>query len=328
MPTPHQPFAIPENLVDVEPSQVVGSRSTSYGTRGLADTSNQADAGAKTALNEHRQPPDSQYLTTGLPSGGILYPSLGNNSLGIRRFNNDDVLKIYDARAEQSFRMLVEVIGATLDNFSVWELTVGDFWFLLYWHRVHSYPKSPFVVDWTCSAEKHVQMIRDQTVPAEERVSVESLEQRMILKRSDLRTVPLEPSFLLEVAAILHEFGVTTTVMRMDDYCRLIEMEEENEDAQRAARADGKKAVLKYKPSDFLAFRHASKLARIHGATLEERRKALMTLSEFSLWPKLDNLDALGDHGVVETYKVRCAVCQTESEVEVALDALTFLPEL
>jgi hypothetical protein len=278
---------------------------------------------AKTALTEHRQPPDSQYLTTGLPSGCVLYPQLSENSLGVRRFNNDDVLKIYDARAEKSIRMLAEVVGSTLDSFSVWDLTVGDFWFLLYWHRLHSYPKHPFIVDFTCTAEPHLKKIR------ENEASIETINQQMMVKRSDLQIKELiEDETLAKIAAIKEEFGVEPTIMRMGDYVRMVEMDEENDTAlERSLEATGK-AVGKYAPSTFIKARHASALPPQYGESLDDRMVALTTVADFSMWTALDELVKVSDHGVIETYKVRCKCCDTPAEVEVALDALTFLPQL
>jgi len=320
-------FNLPDDLTTVDPKAVVGQRSAGYGrgafvTR-VPEPGNNGDAAAMAALTEHRQPPDSQYLVTGLPSLCALYTGSTDNSIGVRRFNNDDVLKIYDARAEKSLRMLAEAVGATLDGFSIWDLTVGDFWYLMYWHRLHSYPKNPFIVSWTCTADPHLQDVRD------EKISVKTLEQEMILKNSDLDIVELDvPGFTTLLEKIKTDFGVTATAMRMGDYVRLIEMEDENEEAMRKSMETQGKSVPKYRASDFLRARHAAHLSSVHGASLEQRSSALMTLADFSLWPWLDKVATGSEHGVRETYGVRCAVCNTRAEVEVALDALTFLPEL
>lgn len=327
-PSSEKGFALPADLNQISLNQVVSTQTVPVKPPRIQVTrvDQTADAVAATAtLTEHRQPPDSQYLTTGLPSKCLFY-GFTDNSIGVRRFNNDDVCKIYDARADKSMRMLVEAVGATLDRFSVWDLTVGDFWFLMYWHRINSYPKNPFIVNWTCVSDEHLELIRQN------KQEIKSLEQEMMLKRSDLQTVELEEKSLLEqIGRIHHEFGVSATLMRMGDYVRIIEMEEENDAARAHNVTAGKtleKVTVPYKASDFLLARHASNLSTKHGLTLADRMAALHTLADFSLWPQLDKLVTLGDHGVVEKYHVGCKVCGAKAEVEVALDALTFLPEL
>lgn len=325
-------FDIPADLNAIDPSKVVGQSRVEYKRRGvqlLTDgaQSEPAVAVATTAEPTRDLPPDTRYLITGLPSGCSLY-GLAENGVHVRPFNNEDVLKIYDARAEESFRMLAEVLGATLSDISVWDLTIGDFWFLMYWHRIHSYPKSPFIVDWTCTHDDHFKLIR------QDKASVDTLQQQMVLKSSDLQVKELDVAPLMrKVADIRQEFGVETTIMRMGDYCRLLEMDEENDaiiEQFQAQQQPGKGEVpkLRYKPSDFMLARHASNLSSVHGQSLEQRMTALKTLADFSLWPHLDQLVELSDHGVVETYNVVCKTCGSKTGVEVALDALTFLPQL
>lgn len=324
----NDPIQVPSDL-SVSPSQLgASSRIGTFIKRDDADVG-AMPASAPQALTETREPPDSQYLTTGLPSGCKLYAGFTDNVMHVRRFSVDEALKIYDARAESSLRMLVEAVGATLDNFSVWDLTVGDFWFLMYWHRLHSYPKSPFIVNWTCGHEQHLQKVRNKEL------EVETLNQEMVLRQSDLRISALnfEASEALH-KAITDEYGVTVTVMRMGDFVRIVEMEDEDSEAVRdTEERDEEGKLLKkgkplYKPSDYLVARHAANLSRVHSESLDERIKALKALNDVSLWKKLDEYLLVADHGVVETFKVKCKACSHSTEVEVALDAMTFLPEL
>lgn len=318
----NSPLQVPSDLNDLSNAQMVGQTRTGFITREEADAG-AMPASAAQALTEHREPTDSKYLTTGLPSGCKLYTGFTDNVMHVRRFGVEDTLKIYDARAEESLRMLAEAVGATLDNFSVWDLTVGDFWFLMYWHRIHSYPKSPFIVNWTCGHTDHLTSINQG------KLGVETLNQEMVLRNSDLQVVELKEEVVrTKLKAIADEYGVTADVMRMGDYVRIIEMEEEDELHLRKTAEETGKAVPKYRKSDYLMARHASNLGRVHGASIEDRVQALKNLNDTSMWKHLDELVLLADHGVVETYKVGCKACGHKAEVEVALDAMTFLPEL
>lgn len=304
---------------EIDPRHVVSQSSMQYKKRGMTVERMdipKSEVPPAPPLQERRLPPTSKYLTTGLPSGCRFY-GISDNSIGVRRFSADDVLKIYDARADKSLRMLAETVGATLNGISVWDLTVGDFWFLMYWHRINSYPRSPFVVTWVCENPTHIQQVK------EDQLSVETLSQNMVVKSGDLQVRELDATALeVTLSTITMDYQVHASPMRMGEYLKLVEMEEEVE----IAREKGEKP--KYKPSDFVLARHAAHLEEEHGKTLEQRMEFLRTGPDFSLWAYLDAVATQSDHGVDEKYHVKCKHCGAPTEVEVALDALTFLPEL
>lgn len=79
-----------------------------------------------------------------LPSNFVPYLF---KTISIRRFFPTDLSKIYKANIEGNFTHLVDALDATVDQ-DIRELTIPDFYFIMYWQRINSYLKSPFTVKW------------------------------------------------------------------------------------------------------------------------------------------------------------------------------------
>jgi len=82
--------------------------------------------------------PNGMIDIGGLPSNFVSYDW---DNLYIRPFRVGDLQKLAYAR-EQGLKVIIDVIGGCI-NRNVRELTIGDFIFILYWERIHSYVKSP-----------------------------------------------------------------------------------------------------------------------------------------------------------------------------------------
>jgi hypothetical protein len=81
---------------------------------------------------------------TDLPSKFITYDF---DSLNVRRFRPRDLSKLYQSARNEDFTIMIKVVGSTIDQ-DINVLTIPDFYYLMYWHRLHSYPNSPFEVKW------------------------------------------------------------------------------------------------------------------------------------------------------------------------------------
>lgn len=81
-----------------------------------------------------------------LPSDFIPYTA---KSLFIRPFRVAELKLISKSIVLKNVKHLVRAVDAVIDM-DVNELTVGDFYYILMWLRIHSYPKSPIMVQWKC----------------------------------------------------------------------------------------------------------------------------------------------------------------------------------
>lgn len=90
---------------------------------------------------------DANYVRVDLPSKHVFYDF---QDVFIRPFKIKELSKIWLATQENSFTHLVDAMDATLaDGVDLRDLLPQDFKFLMYWHRINSYPRSPFTIDWT-----------------------------------------------------------------------------------------------------------------------------------------------------------------------------------
>jgi len=79
-------------------------------------------------------------------SGGVFY---NGEQLFVRRFKGHDIKKMALAAEKDSVSYLLDVMADTTKGMDVRDLTSGDFKHLLYWHRLRSFTKRPWVRKWT-----------------------------------------------------------------------------------------------------------------------------------------------------------------------------------
>lgn len=68
-------------------------------------------------------------------------------SITARKFKGKDIGKMYEAAANEQFGKIIATLGSTLTQ-DINNLTIYDFNYLMYWHRIKSYPTSPYKVQW------------------------------------------------------------------------------------------------------------------------------------------------------------------------------------
>lgn len=256
-------------------------------------------------------PKNPQMESVDLPSLFAFYPF---KKLFIRKFNVDDLLKIYDARAKRRFRHLVEAVSGTLHQVSAFDLTLEDFWYLLYWHRLNSYRKSPYKIDWLCSAPGHVKDVEDK------KKEPKTLQNDIILSRSSIEVIDLEVErATLIVNAIKAEYDISVTPTMMHSYVEMMEAVEEEE-----KKPDDDKMA----ESEMMLYRYAMFMSQEHGASLKERAEALHKLQDPEFFVDMEDFIEVLTYGVKEKFKVTCKECGAKTEVENSIDALSFLPQL
>jgi len=87
------------------------------------------------------------YTRFAFLSGGVFY--INQPPLMIRRFKGVDISAMALAAQKDSVTALLDVLANTSMGMDVRDLTSGDFKYLLYWQRLHSFPKRPWVRKWT-----------------------------------------------------------------------------------------------------------------------------------------------------------------------------------
>ncbi len=250
-------------------------------------------------------------ITDDVLSKFIYYQNF--NTLSIKPFSIIDVRKIFRARVLEKLEPIVEVISACIDtDKSALDLTVPDFWALMYWERMNSYKKTnQWEVRFNCSSDKHLNMV------AAGEASPESFNQvKRITSKSDLTITFIDEKAVIDTIARVHaEYGIFLDAPRMRDQLEshtLVSVLERVEDQLDL----------------FWILRIACHLNPIHGETLVDRMD-FIEKADLSpdLLEEIDKFEKLNKYGISEKIHTTCEVCGAKEVIDLTLDALTFFPE-
>ena len=89
--------------------------------------------------------------TIDLPSKGQLYD--GKSSVEITFLTTLDIKRLYNINKGTQTDSIEKLVGSKLLDFKVEDLTISDFWYILYWMRLNSFEKLPLELEWTCDKE-------------------------------------------------------------------------------------------------------------------------------------------------------------------------------
>lgn len=93
---------------------------------------------------------DSRYQNIGaLPSQGHAYPW---KDLYIRPLTVNELPLISKSAALNDMTYMIRAMDAVCTQ-KVDDFTIGDFYFVMMWLRIHSMPKTPLVIDWHCTEQ-------------------------------------------------------------------------------------------------------------------------------------------------------------------------------
>lgn len=282
---------------------------------------------------------DERYQEVFLPSKFLPYSF---KRIMIRQLTRGEIKAVIRAKASGSHRHLIQAVDQTIDQ-DVYDLTIGDFWYLMYWHRINSYKRTPFNVTWKCTHEPHIQRV-NLAKTDKGHLDEKTLENQLVINKSNLQEIVIDEAKYTDVAQrLLGEYGLRVTPQTVRDFIAILEAEEQDTLMQQAKQQklgqvdvvedDEKLMALLYEIQEEVAdvevrmygYRYAALLSTQHGETLEERDAFLDTLDpEIDIM--LEEFLSVAEHGVSELFKVTCGECSASKEVKSSLDALSFLP--
>lgn len=242
-------------------------------------------------------------LTDSMPSKFMFYPF---DTLSIRPFTWGELKKMYKAVVTKDFNTLAEAVNSTIDR-NVFELTVGDFWFVMYWLRMNSFKKAPFTVKWSCHDENHHLRVRMGEL------ETSTLSNDHVASMSNVKVLFADPTPIADLVALAkEEHGIHLYPATVADMVGTAKMLDNVEDA-------GELWLSKY----------ASNINRQYGNTLPDRMKYL---EENDISPDfgscVDEFIVVANHGIIETVTVNCKGCGAPAEITVSVDALSFFPSI
>lgn len=286
----------------------------------------QPTAPAASESQEHTAATRSDMFEIGqeLPSKLSFYPF---DNLGVRHFGILEHIKLRRSVTEENLRHQVDAMSTCQDH-SAYDLSVGDFQFLMYWHRINDFKRTPYSVEWTCDDAQH----EARTLPAYQeqydKAIAEDAESTMLkpleavtlknlhmLQRSNMEVVMLDTAACQQ---FMDEFELNYGFKLFPPMIRdvVFALEEDDIDAD----------LSSYN-------RYAGLLnPHIHGASLAERRHALVDYSvrnpgldivtDFERWVRIS------DHGVKENVQVVCKECGSKRSLTLRVDPFTFFPSV
>lgn len=93
---------------------------------------------------------DSRYHDLGtLPSNGIPYKGR-MDALFIRPFHFPELQLLSRSAQLNEVSHLIRAVNNCITH-DVYDLTIGDFYYVLLWLRMYSMPKSPYIIPWHCT---------------------------------------------------------------------------------------------------------------------------------------------------------------------------------
>lgn len=255
---------------------------------------------------------DGEYSSLALPSRFRYY---GFTDLYVKPFSTPHMAKLSRAHAEKSLQPVVEVVSSVLRTSTPgfektalgFQLSVPDFFFVMYWLRLNSYTKSNYIHRTTCKDPAHLAEVKEGLK------SPETLDITKIVTKSDIVIVDLDEipdpevyKFSESSEMVFRPAIMKDTLEFMDDP-RFLNPQTREEFAFVANLA----SFIQHKTLDL---------------PLSERVNIINAASNDDLQLITDFSDLVKDFGVVESIHVNCKECGASRVTKLTIDAHSFLP--
>lgn len=248
---------------------------------------------------------DPTAVTVFLPSKGMFYDF---TTLAIKPVRGYHQSKFSRAAKEKLTRHIVEAVTTLLpDGVDAMDLTVPDFYFLLYWLRLNCYTKAQLVHRGVCQHHDHVRKVREGELKPESLVTL------VTIGKTSLKQTEIDPNYLEGFIpdAQLDASGLDLYPLRMRD---VVDMEENLSDSE-----------------NFIEVEYIADLAsfvRVRAqpnASLTDRCKLVENLSPDALESIAEYRDRVSNYGVEELLNFTCQECRAGNETVVSISAHSFL---
>lgn len=274
---------------------------------------------------------DPNYMTIGLPSQFVFYPF---KTLTVCQLKGIHQAKLSRAAKDRKMRYVVEAISSTLgDGVSAFDLTPQDFYFLMYWHRLQSFPKNPQLIPYACTSEDHIRRTILRT-DHPEYVDPKTLDISTIMSDTSLKTEYLEGLDLSAVQDLIEKYDLHVETMR--DIVEFAELEEEEDYLQQQEESefgtDQTTATIEeesdesFSEVEWLKVRSVFLRRGPDRNTILERNEIVKEMSSDEVFQLDKYIEAVTNYGVAESTTLKCKECGASHRVKLSVDALTFLP--
>jgi len=246
---------------------------------------------------------DSRYSDIG-PLPSQFHPYSWKN-LYIRPFDISCLKLVSKAAALKDMSHMIRAIDLVITQ-DAGELSIGDFYYVMLWLRIHSYPKSPLTVEWTCSADMYMHRETQEIIFNDKNFKKPENIHEYEIKKCD--TENLEQIHMTTISTVdLPEEGIE--LPEGFDFPRARDIQKLNEYL------------------DNPEYRHLLSGAQwIKAPTVEEKFKILEESGSIEMFETGLALNSVLDHGVKETTTLHCRQCRKESHYIVNTGPFSFFP--
>lgn len=277
-----------------------------------------------------------------LPSCMAFYPG---NSLSIRTFKTPHIIKMIESMEMEDFSMMVEVVSSVIEpGFPAYVLTVEDFFYIMYWLKIHSFKKHPMEIPFQCNDSKH---ISDVIAGVKTKESLSN--KHRISQMGSLTIEYITEEKLNKATEILNrvkkEYGVDLFPMQIKDYILLqdylkktalystkiaeLELLMATEGKVTSPQLDRLREEKNRLDATYAMKDYAPYILLKPESTIIDK---LNFLNNADLGPdflfEVDEFVNVTKHGVIETVAVGCQECKAKMEIDISIDALHFFPEI
>jgi hypothetical protein len=238
-------------------------------------------------------------------TGHYLQKPLQFHKVWIRPFNVQILRMISKAAVLSNMDMMVRAIDLTI-SVPARELTIGDFYFIMMWHRIHSVTKTPLIVSWDCEAP--VYRNRETT--------------EILFNDATFKLPELAEQNLYSV----EKCGASNSELIHNSNIDIITLEDDFQPLDSLfdfPRAKHLQDIREMTADPELAFILPA-AQWIKGEKMEDKLKVLDDMDDLNLFAKASLLNDTATHGVSETMKLKCRNCRKEHPYKATLEPFSF----
>jgi hypothetical protein len=239
---------------------------------------------------------DANYFSVSLPSNFHFYDF---KTLAVSLVKGKQQAKFTRAAKEHNGIYTIEAVSSLLGgDVTAYELTTGDFYWLLYWILFASYPTSTRMSEITCRDKEHLRRVDAGELPES------SLRYVTEYLRPETKEVQLDLNELkaVDVSSL---GGLALDTFKVKDLIAWEDMHDEAANAEDAYLFD--LAVM------------------LKDGSLQSRIDTVANMNQAQLAALTKYRDAATKHGVIPTLKTKCKECGAENEVSISISAPDFL---
>lgn len=248
-----------------------------------------------------------KYMDIGpLPSNGKAYKW---TNLYIRPFTLHELKLISRSASLGDPQPIIRAIDLTISE-DVNDLTTGDYFYVMLWHKIHSYTKTPLIVEWPCDRPLF-NRLRDGKIRFEPLTEQEQEEQDLLAEDRDkflpelCGTVNSEPIHKVDVeVASLEDDFVLDAALDFPRVRNMVEVEE----------------ALKDPDLSWLI----PSIRWLPGLTLEDKMKHFEDSEEPNLLARARKANDTVRHGINQKTTLHCRRCRTTHPYFIRLDPQSF----